>query len=560
MWKTILIAFLLLSLAREASSVDFMPVDELRPGMKGVGKTVFSGAEVEEFEVQVLGVLKNARPKSDLILLRLGGGPLEESGVITGMSGSPVYIDGKLVGALAYALGTFPKEPVAAAVPIEEIVRSQGCGAVDMGFERSQEYGDIIPIATPVVFSGFEPQTREWLAQRLQGFGFIPVAGGGSGEADPGPLMPGSVISVKFVEGDLDMSAFGTVTHLDGDRFYALGHPLFHFGKIELPVGGGYVHTIYKSSMSSNKIVSSTGRVGALFQDRASGVSGNLGATAEMMPLDISVDCGGVTTKYSVHVMLHELLTPLLAAGTVMNCVGSLGALAGESTLRCDFRLSLKGHDPVSVQYAYSDSFAVRTMAVDFMGVLAAIMGNGFEEVSFESVQISLSMVDRRKTARIAEAFVNKAKVKPGDTVVVTMRMRPNLAEEYTRSVELAIPGDMRPGEIRITVADGSSQSMRELMADPYAADPRRLDEILESIRSVRSPNSIVVEMFRPGRGVSVSGGSMPSVPPSFLSVIGRSQPERVKRDPDSPFYEKVIETDEVVRGLVDLKVEVEGE
>jgi hypothetical protein len=559
MFKKILLVFLFLSLSNGALPVDFMPVDELRPGMKGVGKTVFSGAEVEDFEVQIIGVLKNARPKSDLILLKLGGGPLEESGVITGMSGSPIYIDGKLVGALAYALGTFPKEPVAAAVPIEEMVKSQGCGTADIGFERSQKYGDIIPIATPVVFSGFEPQAREWLAQRLHGFGLTPVAGGGSGETNPGPLVPGSVISVKFVDGDLDMSAFGTVTYLDGDRFYALGHPLFHLGAIELPVGGGYVHTIYKSSMSSNKIVSSTGPVGALLQDRASGVSGSLGATAGMMPLEISVDCGGKTAKYSVRVMLHELLTPLLAAGTVMNCVSSLGALAGESTLKCDFRMSLKGHDPVDVQYAYSDSFAVRTMAMDFMGLLAAVMGNGFEKVSFESVEVSLSMVDKRKTATIVEAFLNKTKVKPGDAVVVTMRMRPNLAEEYTRSIELMIPPDMHPGEIRITVADGSSQSMRELFADPYAANPRRLDEILESLRLVRSPNSIVIKMFRPGRGISVSGGSMPSVPLSFLSVVGKSQPERVRGDPDSPFFEKVIETEEVIRGLVDLEVEVEG-
>jgi hypothetical protein len=313
------------------SAVDFMPVESLKAGMKGVGRTVFKGTEIEDFDVEVVGVLKNARPRSDLILLKLVGGPLEESGIISGMSGSPVYIDGKLLGALAYALGTFPKEAVAAAVPIGEIVSRGAYSGLGMEYPWEGTAKDAMPISVPLVFSGFEPQSISWVSDRLEGFGLAPVVGGGAGEAASAPLLPGSVLAVKFVEGDLDMSAVGTLTYVDGKDFYGFGHPLLHLGKVELPAAGGYVHAIYKSSMSSNKIVSATKSAGVILEDRASGVSGKLGGKAEMMPLAITVRHGEAREQYKMNVMLHELFTPLLAASAAMSCANNLGARAGET-------------------------------------------------------------------------------------------------------------------------------------------------------------------------------------------------------------------------------------
>ena len=542
------------------SAVEFMPVEGVKTGMKGVGRTVFKGTAVEDFDVEVVGVLKNARPSSDLILLKLVGGPLEESGVISGMSGSPVYIDGKLVGALAYALGTFPKEAVAAAVPIAEVIRSEAPPGVGMEYPRQGSAMDVIPISIPLVFSGFESQSIRWASEQLGGFGLEPMVGGGGGEGDGAPLVPGSVLSVKLVEGDLDMSAIGTLTHVDGDNFYGFGHPLLHLGKVELPAAGGYVHAIYKSSMSSNKIVSATKSVGAVLEDRASGVSGRLGARPEMMPIEVTVRLGDLKEQHKMNVMLHELLTPLLAASTVMSCANNLGARAGETMVELDADLEVRGHESVKIRTAYADSFAIRSMTMDIMAVLGYIMGNGFEKVAFDRVRVDLSLTDGRRSATIVDGFVNRSEVKPGERVSVTLKLKPSLGMEYSETIDLVIPESARGEMVRITVADGLSETQAGISSNPYLWSPNSLDEMLQAVRLVRPPTSLVVKMYKPGRGVSVSGGEMPSVPPSFLSVIGRSQPHRVKQAADSPFYERVTDAGQVLQGSLTFTVKVEEE
>jgi hypothetical protein len=534
-----------------------MPVDDLKPGMKGVGKTVFKGTKVEDFEVEIVGVLKNARPRSDLILLKLVGGPLEESGVISGMSGSPVYVEGKLVGALAYALGTFPKEAVAAAIPIKQMLSLELQSGIGMKYPGDGTLKDIIPISVPLVFSGFDQRSIEWASEQLTGFGLAPMAGGGGGDADDAPLVPGSVLSVKFVEGDLDMSAVGTLTHVDGDRFYGFGHPLLHMGKVELPAAGGYVHTVYKSSMSSNKIVSATRSMGAIVEDRASGVSGVLGAEADMMPLAVTVRHGKSTTEYNMKVMLHELFTPLLVASAVMSCANNSGARAGETMVEAEINLAVKGHEPVNAQTAYTDSFAIRSLAIDIMGLFAYLMGNGFEKISFDEVRVSMTLTDERRAAYIRDGFISKKEFEPGETVSVSLKIKPSLGEEYIESVDIVIPEDVRNEEVRITIADGGSESANRISSNSYMWNPQSMDEMLLGIDMVKAPSNLVVKMYRKGRGVSVSGGEMPAVPPSFLSVVGESQPHRVKRDADSPFYERVIESDKILIGSLTFVVQV---
>lgn len=544
--------------ATAGQSVQFMPVEDLKPGMKGVGKTVFQGTEVENFEVEVIGVVKNVRPNSDLILVKLSGGPLEESGMIAGMSGSPIYINGKLLGALAYGLGVFPKEPVGAVVPIKEILSAGTRGSVGMELPRLESYGNIVPVGTPVVFSGFDPRTIHWLGPRLEEFGFTPMAGGGGGDTESARLVPGSVLAVKLLDGDFDLSAVGTLTYLDGDRFYAWGHQLFLSGRTELPAAGGYVHTIFKGSMSSNKIVSPTKVLGAVLEDRLSGVSGSLKARPRMLPLSISVNSGGSVSNYNINVILNELLTPLLSATAVMNSVMMTGSRLGEVTIDALIRINLEGHDPIRARVMYSDSATTRTMANDFMALIGSLMGTGFEKVSFKKVEIDLSLIEERKTARIIGASVNKAVASPGDTLTVTIRMRPYLQEEYTKTVDLVIPEDIPRGEVSITIENGSSASASEIASNTFTVNPRNLDELLDRFDLLRPFNSIVVKMHAAGKTVSVPGGDMPSVPPSFLTVIGKAEPHRVWRASTAVRYEKLIETEELVRGGAALKVKVE--
>ncbi len=555
----LLMVFLMPFLASTgAAPVEFMPVDDLRPGMKGIGKTVFHGTEVKDFDVEVVGVLKNARPKSDLILLELSGGPLEESGVIAGMSGSPVYVDGKLVGAIAYALGIFQKKPLAAAVPIEEILSSKDFGAVGMGRPRFESFGDITPIATPVVFSGFDPRATRWSASPLEQFGLIPVAGGGKRGGESSPLIPGSVLAIRLLDGDFEMSAIGTLTHLEGNKFYAWGHPMFHTGKTELPATGGYVHTILKSSMTSYKIASATEGLGAVLEDRFSGISGSLDARAKVLPLNITVDSDEGVSDYKINVILNRALTPSLFAIAVMNSAMVSGNIRGELTINSDITISLEGHDAIRFRETYSDSLAIFGLARDATDIMAVLMGNAFEKVTFNNVDIKLVLTNKSKRAYIADAFVSKRIADPGDTIVVTIRLKPHAQEKYVKTAHLVIPEDSPPGDVTIIVADGATAAGEETRRQPFKGKPRNLDELIERIGSQRPSNSIVVTMYIPGKIVSVPEGEMPSLPPSFLSVIQKTQSRDLMEASNIISSERVIETEDVISGRRELKVRVE--
>lgn len=555
----LLLVFLMPILAStRVAPVEFMPVADLKPGMKGIGKTVFHGTEVQDFDIEVKGILKNARPKSDLILLQLSGGPLEESGVIAGMSGSPVYVDGKLVGALAFALGTFPKEPLAAAIPIEDILTPEDFGAVGMQLPRSESFGDITPIATPVVFSGFYPRTIQWSAPHLEQFGLIPVVGGGGGGGKSTPLKPGSVLAVKLLDGDLEMSAIGTLTHIEGNKFYAWGHPLFLTGKTELPATGGYVHTIYKSSMSSFKIASTTKGLGTVLEDGFSGISGSLDATAKTLPVSISVTSGNRTYDYQIKIVLNERLTPSLFATAVMNCAIVNGNIRGELTINSDTKISLEGRDPVRFRETYTDSLAIFDLARDASDLLAVLMGNVFEKVTFKNVDIKLVLTSKSKNASIADAFASKRIANPGDTIAVTVRLKRRAQEEYLKTAYLMIPEDTPAGEVTIIVADGATAAGEKTSKQPFRGRPRNVDELAEMIRSQVPSNSVVITMYMPGQIVSVPEGEMPSLPPSFLSVIRKSQSRDMMEASVIISSERVIETEDVIEGRRELKVRVE--
>src|SRR4051812_17143165 len=319
-----------------------MDVKDIRPGMVGTGHTVFDGTHVEEFKANILGVLENViGPHRNLILAKLEGGPLANTGVIAGMSGSPVYVDGKLVGAVSYALGSFSKEPIAGITPIAEMTDStsftdvrppgskvkveypftpdtlaaafrkalnwnrpfadrpndaQLTGVAAIAGVGGGEIGTLLrPIATPLVMSGFEPELAGVLGTAFREQGFIPTGGSASGpragEAPyEGPLKPGDAVGVMLVGGDLQLGGTGTVTHIDGDRVYAFGHPMYNLGPIEFPMTRAYVYTVLPSLFSSMKLSSTGDVIGTFTQDRATTIAGRLGAGPKMIPVNIALE------------------------------------------------------------------------------------------------------------------------------------------------------------------------------------------------------------------------------------------------------------------------------
>src|SRR4029453_14908360 len=403
----------------EAAAPD-MSVDEIRPGMVGVGRTVFDGTRVEEFRARILGVIENViGARRNLILARLEGGPLANTGVIAGMSGSPVYIHGRLIGAVSYALGAFSKEPIAGITPIAEMTDATSvtnsrprAARVQLDFPLTDENlvaafrralnwnrpfaerpGDarfvgisapgfasdgvgtlLRPIATPLVISGFEPDVAGLLGSAFRDQGFIPTGGGARGTAPgempyEGPLKPGDAVGVGFLNGDLELGATGTVTHIDGDRVYAFGHPMYNLGPTEFPMTRAYVYTVLPSLAASLKL-STTGEViGTFLQDRATAIAGRLGAGPRMIPVTVDLtQTRGSKRTFKFKVANDQLFTPLMTYAALLNTLGSYERQYGATTFKVEGEAVVKNHEAI----AFDDLFSTNQSALDASAYIVA--------------------------------------------------------------------------------------------------------------------------------------------------------------------------------------------
>jgi len=384
-----------------------MSVEQIRPGMTGIGRTVFDGTHVEEFKVNIIGVLENViGTHRNLILAKLEGGPLANTGVIAGMSGSPVYIDGKLVGAVSYALGSFPKEPIAGITPIAEMTDSAtdasprpSAARVQLEFPVTREgltaafrkalnwnrpfadrAGDaqftsagalvganagelaplLRPIATPLAMAGFEPDVADLLGSAFRDQGFIPTGAGGAALRDgmmpfDGPLKPGDAIGVMLVGGDLQLGATGTVTHIDGDHVYAFGHPMYNLGPTEYPMTRAYVYTVLPSLFSSMKL-SGTGEViGTVTQDRATAIGGRLGPAPPMIPVALSLESKRAPVRtFHFDVVNDQLLGPVMTYASVLSTLNSYERQFGAATFQVRGTARVKKHAAIEFNNLFS--------------------------------------------------------------------------------------------------------------------------------------------------------------------------------------------------------------
>jgi hypothetical protein len=347
-----------------SAQTPLFPLKDVRAGMRGVGRTVFSGSRIDEFQVEVLGVLDNIGPKQSLILARLSGGPLEHTGVLQGMSGSPVYIDGKLAGAVAMAF-PFAKDPIAGIRPIEDMIKVGAAagtapvqraasprqpvliGAPDLtqAFAKpaSAAVGQsrLVDIATPVSFGGFTRGAIDAFAPQLRALGLEPMQSVSSGSAapprmgNPDGFLPGSMISVQLMAGDLSVGADGTVTHIDGNRVYAFGHRFLAVGSTALPFARSEVVTLLPNLNTSFKLSVSKDWLGTIDQDRDTAVAGELGRRPDMVPVSIVVSRGGRQVEsYRMQMINDPLLSPLLTQMAVFSAIDATERTVGAASIR----------------------------------------------------------------------------------------------------------------------------------------------------------------------------------------------------------------------------------
>lgn len=575
-----LLALLGSALAAQAGEPDrkmYWNVEDIRPGMKGTGQTVMVGTKLEEFGAEVLGVMRGVSPGRDMILCRLTGLNLEHAGIIQGMSGSPIYIHGKLLGAVAFAW-EFGKDPIAGVTPFEQMVQYVRSNdrriaaeakdgelhaarsvpvssalidglSTDTTFDASPTpvsggaLGGMRPIATPIAATGFSPRALAFLGDRFRPLGMAPMAGGAAPERvirEEGdkPLVPGSPLSIAMVTGDFDLSGIGTVTHVEGNRVYGFGHPMFSLGACEFPMMTGYIHTVYPRASVSMKMGSPLKVVGVLDTDVSTGVAGHLGGVPDMLPLSVRVKTGRYSEPqvYRVQIVREPNLLATLVMTVLTNAIDTEGNLPEELTAKIKASIKLKGHDPVELTDTLSGPrFTGQMGAANLFSPIASIVNilvrNPMAPVRLESIDCDVDITPGRKVATIESIRLNSDRLEPGQTLKGSVTIKPFKGERQTVEIELPLPADIEEGSYEATVCDMSNSLRRRLRNEPSLMEPRDLNAILRAIHFQIEPQRTALFLHVPlqARGLSVEGQALPNLPGSARAVFNTS---RQSQDP----------------------------
>lgn len=560
--KKIAIALCLLficSVAAFASDPKLFPVENVRIGMKGFGMTVFQGAKPERFEVEVLGVVTGfANPKQNIIIARLSGGQVDKTGVFAGMSGSPVYIDDKLVGAVAYAF-PFAKEPIAGIQPIQNMINLVESGNtppeprpssnISFGTLLSQAEpsanslstlsaartvsgtGQMLPIATPVSFSGVSQAVLDMFADDLRKIGIQPVAGLGSSSSnapmaafDENTLLPGSSVTVQLARGDFSYDAAGTVTYRDGERIFAFGHPFLSSGATSWPMAESQVVTVIANLNNSFKITTTGNLVGSISQDRATCVFGQLGDKPQMIPVRLNVRTSrNKTESYKFELIADPMLAPILMRIALTSAIMGTERQMGPQTVKISGRISLKNQPDVVLNNAFSlASGATAFAASSIERPFAVLLNSGFESVNVQGIDVDVTSSDTRSMGVINRLWIDKTEVERGEKLEIQTFARKENGTEFVERIPVEIPQDAPIGPLVILVGDGSSMNQADARAQAGADFvPKNLGQLVQAINKLKNNNKLYVKILRPGSGAIVNSEEMPTLPPSMLATLG---------------------------------------
>ena len=565
--KRLVIALWLSATPCALAALNIFPLKDIRAGMHGTGKTVFNGDRVEEFQVEILGVLENTGPKQSLILGRLSGGPLEHTGIMQGMSGSPVYIDGKLVGAVALAF-PYAKDPIAGIRPIEEML------AVDTNAVRrpvavaslspAAPVSGLIEVATPLSLGGFTAAAVEQFGPQLRKLGLEPRQGLSTGGApeermgDPSKLQPGSMISVELMTGDMSAGADGTITAIDGQKVYAFGHRFMGVGPASLPFTRSEVMALLANVNTSFKISSARELMGVISQDRNTAISGTLGRRAEMIPLEISVARDGKSVDaYHMHLVNDPSLSPFLLQMAVFSTIDATERAQGASSIRVSGSITFENRkEPVELRNMFAGDTGSATQAAMTTALpVAYLMQGGFDGLKVKGISLHLEAFESKKDVQIAQVFLSRKEAKAGDTVELMAELDGENGAGLSRTLKYQIPPGTAPGTLFFTVADGSQMSLLELrqIAGETAHSP---DQLISMVNKLRPGDKAYVRVWRPQPAFQVAGEELPDPPPSLSLVLGSTQ--SVSQSKNSKIAEFVIDAGEVmVTGSKTVQLEI---
>jgi len=533
----------------------YISLEEIKPGMKGYCLTEYGIAGIEKFGLEVVDVVRNVDPGRDAILVRGTDERFQQTGPVAGCSGSPVYIDGRLAGALAFTW-TYAKDPLYGATPIAEMLAVGRGGASE---KRTAQAGLALDFTAPIdlyevdkqlrdgliraghglqgsrylpcplITSGLPGEVREQLSTMVEPFGFMVVAGGGGGtggtaaEAQKARLAPGACLAVPMVCGDISMSIYGTVTEVIGDKVYAFGHYLLGYGAIDLPMATAKVHTVVSNVASSFKLASVLETVGALTTDEAAGVVGRMGAEAKMIPLTIRVDRynDSASRLYNCRIVSNRLLTPFYLRMAMAGAAFQLGDLPLDHTIEYKVAIGIRNAEPVTFENV-SSGLGLNEMILESYSALGLLMNNPYERVDIDSVTCEIRILPRSIVSHIWAVDLSDSQVKAGQSIEVGVVVESVFAGKKKYRCRLDIPEELAPGKYELTVCGQREyeQFLAKSAPHRFIAEslPGLIDALNNSLRIDR--NKLHFLLALPPGGVVVEDAELPDLPATKTLVL----------------------------------------
>jgi SpoIVB peptidase S55 len=577
--------------AQAPTTTEILPLSQVRPGMQGYAYTIFAGDQVEKFDLEVIGIMPNfLGPRQTIILVQLKGPKVEHTGVVAGMSGSPVYFEGKLAGALSLKLGVFTKEPIGGVTPIEDIIRPQQARAALENFPAyqqpsptggaqqvslPQEAGSrtglpngsaLEPIETPLVFSGYQPEALRQFAGQLQSFGFVAAQGGtAAAKPDDAHLLPGDMAGMVLVQGDTSISSACTVTAVRADQVYLCGHPFLSLGDVQFPMARTEVVTTLSSDLASTKIVNVGGPIGTITGDHLTAVTGKLGAPPAMIPIDLTLVVGGAEKKLHFEMVNHPKLTPLLMGLTVFNGL-TQNSLYGEgTTLHLSGEVVVHGHAPVQIEntFAPGDAFSPDGLpiALTMQNVFMRLFTNTRETPVFDRIALRVESLPGRQSFSIESAWLEKGEAAPGETLRVRVLLRPYRGAARVEETTVRVPDQASRGTmLRVLVTDGETlnRASRGFSFGGAGGGNAGLDQLIALLNRERRNDRLYVGLFAPSPTILWDDKELPNIPLSQINVIdGRPTPGTVQILRESLASESSVALGGPVTGVISLNLQI---
>ncbi len=561
-----------------------MSVSEIHPGMKGQGRTVFKGGKIERFEFEVMGVQRDSAPGRAIIWVKASGGPLADTGLLHGMSGSPCYIDGKLIGALSQG-PPFPREPVAGITPIAEMLEQLKEIPETPGFNtplilpkieppkvlKSALRGEMIPLAElmdvgaqvaatlplPVFGTELGPEAQAlWHGVPLR---FMASAGRSSsaGGSEASPLEPGGMVVVNLVQGDMDFAASGTITYVSGKKVLLFGHPLFNLGPVDLPLWSATVFgNVGTLDGSSYKFSGAVAPIGAVRLDRSAGIAGLLGAEAKLVPLRIGLNLGGKRTlNFKFELIDSPFITPNLAATVLMQTLNTHVRGQGFQSLSLQGNIKLAGQSPIQLESMVADLNAVR-LAQYVGGMTQAVTLNPFEKANIEGISLNVKAEERLDMTLISGVRTLKARVKRGEVLPVLVTLQNFQGIRETATFNVNVPSSARPGKATLLVGDGLSLVATD--PDERAIELSSLGDVVRILNGALRNNHAYSLLVQSQAGAGLRGSRIEGIPPTVSSLLGSDGDSTTNRLQRRIIGRALLPLEREVRGLVSLELEIE--